>query len=212
MLKVTEIYKSIQGESTYAGLPCIFIRLTGCNLRCGWCDTDYSFYGGSQMSVDEILTEVEKLECKLVEVTGGEPLIQNETPELVQRLLDSGCTVLVETGGAIDISMISDKAIRVMDVKCPGSDMSDKMNFDNFSKLNSNDEIKFVIMDRTDFDWATKVIQDYKLEAVAKILFSPVFGALKPDVLAQWILDSGLEVRMQMQMHKLIWAPDVKGV
>lgn len=212
MLYITEIYKSLQGESTWSGLPCTFIRLSGCNLRCSWCDTEYSFTSGDQLSIDEILDRVEQLNCDLVEVTGGEPLAQDKVGELVQKLLDLGKTVLVETGGHMDIDLVSDESIRIMDIKCPASKMSHKNDLNNIAKLTPKDEVKFVIQNKEDFLWAEKTIREYKLEKKCTVIMSTVFGLMDREELADLILQSGLNIRMQIQLHKLIWSEDTKGV
>lgn len=211
-MRITEIYKSIQGESTYAGLPCVFVRTTGCNLRCVWCDTEYSFYGGENLSLDEIIVKIESYNCALIEITGGEPLLQKETPELAQRLLETGHTVLVETSGERDISVLDRRVVKIMDLKCPGSGECDKNRWENLEYLQPNDEIKFVIKDRTDYDWAADVVRKHQLDERVHVLFSPVFGELPFVDLATWILEDNLKVRYQVQLHKFIWDPQAKGV
>ena len=212
MLRVTEIYKSIQGEGSHAGYPCTFVRLTGCNLRCSWCDTEYGYNGGQDFSLEEVLDKVKALGCKLVEVTGGEPLLQEETPKLVDLLLENGYTVLIETAGSIDISCVSDKAVRIVDMKCPGSGMLDKNLYKNLDLVTDKDEVKFVIKDKADFDWSCELIRKHSLEEKTQVLLSPVYGVLKEEDLANWILESGLKSRMQIQLHKIIWGPDKTGV
>ncbi|MCM8525828.1 MAG: radical SAM protein [Lentisphaeraceae bacterium] len=212
MLRVTEIYKSIQGEGSHAGYPCTFVRLTGCNLRCSWCDTEYGYNGGQDFSIEEVLDKVNSLGCNLVEVTGGEPLLQEETPKLVDLLLENGYTVLIETAGSIDISCVSDKAVRIVDMKCPGSGMLDKNLYKNLDLVTDKDEVKFVIKDKADFDWSCELIRKHSLEEKTKVLLSPVYGVLKEEDLASWILESGLKSRMQIQLHKIIWGPDKTGV
>jgi 7-carboxy-7-deazaguanine synthase len=212
LLYITEIYKSLQGESTWSGLPCTFIRLSGCNLRCSWCDTEYSFKSGDALSIDQIIQRVEELNCNLVEVTGGEPLAQEQTGELVQKLLDLGKTVLVETGGHMDIDLVSNKSIRIMDLKCPASKMTHKNDLKNITKLTAKDEVKFVIQNKEDFLWAEKTIREYKLEKKCTVIMSTVFGLMCRQELADLILQSGLNIRMQIQLHKLIWSEDTKGV
>ncbi|HWQ34969.1 MAG TPA: radical SAM protein [Blastocatellia bacterium] len=213
-MRITEIFYSIQGESSYAGLPCAFVRLTWCNLRCAWCDSEYTFTGGTEMSVDEVLERVRGYGCRLVEVTGGEPLVQKrECTELVRRLCDEGFTVLVETGGSLDVSVLDSRAIKILDVKCPGSGEAHRNFWPNLERLNPQDEIKFVIADRADFDYALEVIEKYRLDQRAPfVLMSPVWGAVEWKDLAEWILQSGVRARLQLQMHKLIWGPDTKGV
>jgi 7-carboxy-7-deazaguanine synthase len=211
-LTVNEIFHSIQGESTHAGRPCVFIRLTYCNLRCEWCDTGYAFYEGKQMSVDEILGCVEKFACKLVEVTGGEPLVQEGVHELLKELCKRGYDVLVETGGSLDIGRIDPRVTRIVDLKCPGSGMEKKNLWSNLAHIRNTDEVKFVIRDRQDFDWAVQVTKSYELDRKCTVLMSPVFGVLDPDELARWILKDGMNVRLQLQMHKYIWEPNTRGV
>lgn len=217
-MRITEIFYSIQGESSFAGLPCVFVRLTWCNLRCSWCDSEYTFAGGTEMSVDEVIEKVRGYGCKLVEITGGEPLVQKrECTELVTRLCDEGFTVLVETGGGLDASILDARAIKILDVKCPGSGEAERNFWLNLERLNPLDEIKFVIKDRTDFDFALEVIEKYRLsQRQSPVLFSPVWEAVELKELADWILNSdvltGVRARMQLQLHKYIWGPDVKGV
>ena len=211
-LRVTEIFHSIQGESSYAGQPCVFVRLTGCPLRCTWCDTDYAFYGGTECSIDEVLAKVHTYGCRLVEVTGGEPLVQPESFPLMTRLCNAGYTVLLETSGAIDIAPVDPRAHIILDVKCPGSGMTDRMHWPNLSQLATKDEAKFVLANRTDYDWARETLAEYDLASRCTVLFSPVFGSLDVRELAEWILADCLPVRFQLQMHKYIWAPDMRGV
>ncbi len=217
-LRVTEVFHSIQGESTWAGLPCTFVRLTGCPLRCRWCDTEYSFHGGEKLSLSAILQEVEDLGCELVEITGGEPLIQKNAFRLVKELLDLGYTVLVETSGAADVGPLDSRAHKIMDLKCPGSGEVDENLWSNLGHLTGRDEVKFVLSDRVDFDWACRVVRRHELDktqrdgALNAILFSPVWGELDLDTLAGWILSADLPVRLQIQLHKLIWDPDARGV
>ncbi|HKQ34740.1 MAG TPA: 7-carboxy-7-deazaguanine synthase QueE, partial [Nitrospiraceae bacterium] len=211
-MRVTEIFHSIQGESSYAGQPCVFVRLTGCPLRCTWCDTDYAFYGGHECSIDEILAKVRTYGCRLVEVTGGEPLAQPESLPLMARLCDAGYTVLLETSGAIDIAPVDPRVHIILDVKCPGSGMTDRMHWPNLSKLTAKDEAKFVLADRADYDWAREILAEHAIAGRCTILFSPVFGSLDVRLLAEWILTDRLPVRFQLQMHKYIWAPDMRGV
>jgi 7-carboxy-7-deazaguanine synthase len=211
-LRVTEIFHSIQGESTYVGQPCVFVRLTGCPLRCTWCDTDYSFYGGTTFSIDEILSKVREYGCQLVEVTGGEPLAQPEALPLIARLCDAGYTVLIETSGAIDVQPVDQRATLILDVKCPGSGMTDRMHWPNLDCLTAKDEAKFVLASRADYEWACGIIAQYRLTERCTVLFSPVFGSLDLRPLAEWMLADRLSVRFQLQMHKYIWAPDMRGV
>jgi 7-carboxy-7-deazaguanine synthase len=211
-MKINEIYKSIQGESTYAGQPCVFIRTTGCNLRCDWCDTTHAFYEGREMTVEAILARVEASACRLVELTGGEPLLQKEAPLLVKNLLDAGYTVLIETSGSLDIRSMDPRAIVIMDIKCPGSGMSDAMRWENIEALRPGDQVKFVIKDRADYDWAAEVLAKYPVLSQHVVLFSPVFGVLDPRYLADWILEDGRSVHFQLQLHKYIWHPEARGV
>jgi 7-carboxy-7-deazaguanine synthase len=213
MLTVNEIFHSIQGESTHAGRPCVFVRLTACDLRCRWCDTPYAFHEGRKMSVDEVITDVESRGCDVVEVTGGEPLLQADVYPLMQRLLDSGKTVLIETGGHRSIAGVPAGVIRIMDVKCPGSGESAHNNFDNLAHLTLNDEVKFVIVDRADYEFARELVRREKLvDRVNAVLFSPVHGELDPKVLSEWVIADRLPVRVQLQMHKYIWSPTTRGV
>ncbi|MET0515080.1 MAG: 7-carboxy-7-deazaguanine synthase QueE [Nitrospiraceae bacterium] len=212
ILRVTEIFHSIQGESTYAGRPCVFVRLTGCPLRCTWCDTAYAFYGGSEMTIHEVITKVRAYGCGLVEVTGGEPLHQPATLTLVKQLCAEQFEVLIETSGAIDIAPVDDRAHVILDVKCPGSGMTDRMLWPNLKLVTRKDEVKFVIKDRADYDWACDIVRQYDLAARCSVLFSPVFGELDPRQLAEWVLADRVNVRFQLQMHKLIWSPDMHGV
>jgi 7-carboxy-7-deazaguanine synthase len=211
-MRITEIFFSIQGESSYAGLPCVFVRFTGCPLRCGWCDTAYAFYEGTERSLENILNEVEHYDCRLVEITGGEPLAQAEAHGLIATLADRGYTVLIETSGAIDLAPVDPRAILIMDLKCPGSGMEDRNRWSNLSLLKPHDEVKFVIKDRADYDWAVGIIRRYGLSDRQRILLSPVFGELEPQALADWILADRLGVRFQLQVHKLIWDPAMRGV
>lgn len=211
-MRVTEIFHSIQGESTFAGQPCVFVRLTGCPLRCTWCDTEYAFYGGSGQSIEQILAKVESYGCRLVEVTGGEPLAQPESLTLIARLCERGFDVLIETSGAIDTAAVDARAHVILDVKCPGSGMSDRMHWPNLDRLTGKDEVKFVLTDRSDYDWACHVLAQYELASRCPVLMSPVFGSLDVRQLAEWILADRLPVRLQLQLHKLIWTPDMRGV
>ncbi|MEP6600809.1 MAG: 7-carboxy-7-deazaguanine synthase QueE [Nitrospirota bacterium] len=211
-MRITEIFFSIQGESSYAGLPCVFVRFTGCPLRCGWCDTAYAFYEGTERSLESILNEVAHYDCRLVEITGGEPLAQAEAHGLITALADRGYTVLIETSGAIDLAPVDPRAILIMDLKCPGSSMEDRNRWSNLSLLKPHDEVKFVIKDRADYEWAVEIIHRYGLSDRQRVLLSPVFGELEPQVLADWILADRLPVRFQLQVHKLIWDPAMRGV
>lgn len=213
MIKVNEIYYSIQGESTFAGLPCVFVRLTYCNLRCSYCDTEYAFYDGKDLSISKIIDEVKKYNCKLVEITGGEPLVQmDECLLLMKQLCDEGFEVLLETGGSLTIKNIDERVRIIMDLKCPSSGMEKKNLYDNINHLKSTDELKFVIGSREDYGWTVDVIKKYQLENKCKILFSVVFGKLEPLQLVNWVLEDKLNIRFQLQMHKFIWHPETKGV
>ncbi|MBI4002931.1 MAG: 7-carboxy-7-deazaguanine synthase QueE [Nitrospira defluvii] len=212
MIKVTEIFHSIQGESTYAGRPCVFIRLTGCPLRCAWCDTAYAFYGGRDMTMDEIVADVRAFDCRLVEVTGGEPLSQPDSLALLTRLCDEGFEVLLETSGAIETAGVDRRVHVILDVKCPGSGMTDRMHWPNLEWLSPKDEAKFVIKDRADYEWAREVVRREELSTRCTVLFSPVFGDVEVRQLAEWVLVDKLPVRFQLQLHKYIWSPDMRGV
>lgn len=213
MLSINEIFYSIQGESTYAGKPCVFVRLAGCDLRCTWCDTAYAFNEGSKMSVDAVIEEVDRFGSPLVEVTGGEPLLQEDVYPLMERLLESGRTVLLETGGQIDVSRVPGGVIKVMDVKCPASGEAGKVEWGNIDRLGSRDQVKFVIQDRTDYEFARDIARRHALDRrCAAVLFSPVHGVLDPKDLSEWILEDHLPVRLQLQIHKHIWGAGVRGV
>lgn len=213
MLTVFEIYRSIQGESTHTGRPCVFVRLAACNLRCSWCDTPYAFTGGQKMSVDEAVARVAALDCRLVELTGGEPLLQPDATTLMQRLVDESYEVLLETGGHMPIDEVPDEVAVILDVKCPASGEADAMHWPNLDQLSSHDEVKFVIQDRADFDYARDVVTRHSLaDRVAAVLFSPVFGVLAPAQLAEWILEARVPARLQLQAHKYIWDPAMRGV
>lgn len=214
-LKISEIFYSIQGEGTRAGLPCVFVRLQGCMLRCVWCDTDYAleFKGGKKMTVNEIVEEVKSYGCKLVCVTGGEPLGQKAVPELLRELCDEGLEVTLETNGHADIGVVDSRVAKIMDIKCPGSEMLRFNKYENIELLTNRDEVKFVVASREDFDWAMGKVKEYSLiEKTEAVLISPVFGAVGAKELAEWIKKCDLPVRLQMQLHKLIWGKDVRGV
>jgi Organic radical activating enzymes len=211
-MRVTEIFHSIQGESSFVGQPCVFIRLTGCPLRCAWCDTEYAFYGGNEQSMEDILGKVESYGCRLVEITGGEPLAQSDAVPLITTLCEQGYDVLIETSGAIDTAAVDTRAHVILDVKCPGSGMSDRMHWPNLDRLSMKDEAKFVLADRADYEWARQVLERHELATRCTVLMSPVFGSLDPRQLAEWVLADRLPVRLQLQLHKLIWAPDMRGV
>ena len=221
-LRITEIFHSVQGESTWAGLPCTFVRITGCPLRCVWCDTAYAFHGGQRMTLDAILEQARGWRASrgttLVEVTGGEPLAHPNAFPLVDRLLDDGFTVLVETSGAFDVAPLDARAHKIMDLKCPGSGESQRNLWSNLERLTPRDEVKFVVKDRVDWDWTASTIAERGLDervragALRALLVSPVWGETDLEALAGWMLESGLSVRLQVQMHKLIWGPERKGV
>jgi 7-carboxy-7-deazaguanine synthase len=217
-LRVTEIFHSIQGESTWAGLPCTFIRLTGCPLRCVWCDTEYAFHGGEQLSLDDIVARVAELGTKLVEITGGEPLIHRNAFVLARRLLDLGYTVLVETSGAVDVAPLDPRAHRIMDLKCPDSGESGRNMWSNLDHLTERDEVKFVVASRRDYEWTRAVIRERGLDERVRtgrlraLLVSPVWDSVDFRDLAEWVLTDHLPVRFQLQLHKLIWGANVHGV
>ena len=211
-LIITEIYKSIQGESSFAGLPCVFVRLTGCPLRCRWCDTAYGFEGGQQKSFEQILAELSSLDCRLVEITGGEPLAQPATPEFIRILVEQGFKVLIETGGSESIEPLPLQTHIIMDLKCPDSGMSERNRYENISHLKPTDEVKFVVASRKDFEWALAMMHEFQLDERLQVLMSPAFGLLKPAELVGWILETGLKIRLNLQLHKFIWSPRAKGV
>lgn len=210
MLVVNEIFKSIQGESSCAGLPCTFIRLTGCNLRCGYCDTTYAFDEGREMSVAAIISEVKRLGCNLVEVTGGEPLLQGDVYELLRLLLTDEYQVLLETNGSMNLGKVPGGVVKIVDFKTPGSGEGDKNLWKNIDYMNNRDEAKFVLTSREDYLWARARVEEYGLSDRMEVLFSPVIPSLDGRELAQWILDDGLQVRLQLQLHKILWG-DEKG-
>lgn len=211
-MKINELFKSIQGETSFAGLPCTFIRITGCNLRCGYCDTAYAYEEGTEMSIGAILASVAGYKTKLVCVTGGEPLSDKDTPSLIHELLTRNYTVLVETNGSYDIRAIPQRAIKIMDIKCPDSKMSHLMHWQNITYLTKSDEVKFVLHSRSDYEWAKEVIEKYRLSEITQILMGTVFDALSPGIVVQWILEDNLPVRFQLQLHKYIWDPQTRGV
>ncbi len=210
-MRVTEIFHSIQGESTHAGRPCVFVRLTGCNLRCRWCDSEYTFTGGERMSLDDVIAQVKSYGTKLVEITGGEPLAQQESFDLIRCLCDDGFEVLIETSGSIDITPVDRRAKIILDVKCPGSGEVEKNRWENIDELRPHDEVKFVIADRTDYEWAKKIIAEKKLDRWT-VLLSPVWGEMDMKSLAEWMLADHVPARFQTQLHKHIWGADVRGV
>ncbi|MBM4137020.1 MAG: radical SAM protein [Nitrospira sp.] len=207
-MKVCEIFTSIQGESSYAGMLCTFIRMTGCNLRCFYCDTQYAYDEGRELSEDQIMQEVKRSGISLVEITGGEPLLQSEVFLLIKRLLDEGYTVLVETNGSISIKEIDKRAVIILDIKTPGSGMSNKMDLANFNHIKHTDEIKFVITDRMDYEWSKEIIRKYNLINKCHLLLSPVHGIIAPGKIAQWMLEDKLEARLNLQIHKYIQGSD----
>jgi 7-carboxy-7-deazaguanine synthase len=214
MLRVTEIFRSIQGESTHAGRPCTFVRLTGCPMRCVWCDSEYTFTGGEHYSIDYVMAQVAAFGCKLVEVTGGEPLAQKEAFNLIKRLCDEGYEVLIETGGYVSTAGLDVRAKVILDIKCPASGEEPRNDWSNIDRLRPDkDEVKFVIADEADWLYAKNLIEKHDLEIHTKaVLISPAWGQVDLQQLADWIASSGLNVRMQLQLHKYIWGPDVKGV
>jgi len=209
-VRVTEIFHSIQGESTHAGWPCVFVRLTGCNLRCRWCDTEYAFHGGERRSVQSVVDEVLRLGCRRVEITGGEPLLQKATPELARRLLARGLEVLCETSGERDIDVLPEGVRRIVDFKAPGSGECQRNDWANVDRLRRGDEVKIVVADRGDFEWAVNIVRTHDLAARVPVHFSPVYRELEPAALADWIVASGLDVRLNLQLHKALWG-DVPG-
>jgi 7-carboxy-7-deazaguanine synthase len=211
-LRIKEIYRSVQGESTWAGWPCTFVRTVGCELRCVYCDEPHAFSGGEQLEIDEILERVASLGVPLVELTGGEPLQQRALPELVRRLCDAGYRVLIETGGHCDISPIDPRAHLIVDVKTPGSGMLERNDWQNLARLRPGDELKFVLCDRADYEWARKLIRDRDLASRNTVNLSPVHGQLDPQDLVAWVLEDGLPVRLNLQLHKYVWGADVRGV
>ena len=212
MLKVNEIYYSIQGESSKAGLPCVFVRLTYCNLRCSYCDTEYAFYEGSDMSIDSIMEQIKKYNCKLVELTGGEPLFQKESLEFMDRLCNEEFEVMLETGGSLPVNDVNKKVMIILDLKCPSSNMTKKNLYENLQYIKPTDEIKFVMGTREDYEWSKEIISKYNLVGKCGLLASVVFGSLEPLKLVDWILEDNLKIRFQLQMHKFIWEPNAKGV
>jgi 7-carboxy-7-deazaguanine synthase len=213
-LQVNEIFFSIQGESSYAGRACAFIRLAGCNLRCSYCDTHYAYEEGCAQEIPDIERQIRSFGCRLVEITGGEPLLQAGTPELILTLLDRRYTVLLETNGSLDIGVVDERCVRIVDVKCPSSGESQKNRLENLAIVTPNDEVKFVIGDRADYEYAKGVISTHlsRRDSQKPPLISPVFGRIDPESLARWILDDHLDVRLQIQLHKVIWGAEKRGV
>ena len=213
MLTVNEIFYSIQGESDQAGRPCVFVRLTGCDLRCVWCDTPYAFREGRKLDVDEVVAAVEQYRCDLVEITGGEPLLQEDVYPLMERLLASGATVLLETGGHVSVARVPVAVVKVIDVKCPGSGECDRNAWENLTRLTDRDQVKFVVADRIDYEFARDVVRRHTLDTLCgAVLFSAVHDVLPPSRLAQWVLDDSLPVRLQIQLHKHLWGAETRGV
>lgn len=213
MLTVNEIFYSIQGESTRIGRPCVFVRLTACDLRCSWCDTPYAFHEGAKRSLDEVIAEVEQYDCPLVEITGGEPLLQDDVYPLMEQLLARGRTVMLETGGHRPITRVPRAVVKILDVKCPASGEAGRNDWGNLDALAPHDEVKFVIQDRADYEFARDVIGRYDLASrSAAVLLSPVHGVLEPRLLSEWMLADGVAARLQLQLHKYIWPPDTRGV
>jgi 7-carboxy-7-deazaguanine synthase len=212
MLKVTEIFHSIQGESSHAGRPCVFIRLSGCNLRCVWCDTAYAFDEGRPMEIGEVIEIVDGYGCPLVEITGGEPLLQPEAVPLMERLLGGGYEVLLETGGSLPIDGVPEGVRRILDIKCPGSGHANANLWENLERLREGDEIKFVLAGREDYDWAVEQIRARGLSGRCPLIFMPVHGSLDPGEMARWVIEDRLAVRVQLQLHKLLWPGVERGV
>lgn len=212
-MKICEIFYSIQGESTFSGLPCIFIRTSGCNLRCSYCDTRFAYEEGYEIKAEKILEKIKSYNCNLIEITGGEPLLQEEVYGFIDKALKANYRILIETNGSILTDRLPKQVTKILDIKCPGSGQSEMMDFNNLSYLNRDDQVKFVIMDESDYNWAKKVIAENNLTSITEnILFSSVYGILDPKKLAEWILKDNLNVRLQVQMHKIIWGPCMKEV
>ncbi len=212
-LLVNEIFYSIQGESIYSGIPCVFIRLTGCNLRCSYCDTAYAYYEGVELRIEEILSRVDNYKCPLIEITGGEPLLQDGTPLLIYRLLEKKYEVLLETNGSIDISVVDSRCIKIVDIKCPSSGENDKNDLENLKRLNQKDQIKFVVGSREDYVFAKKTTKLIPHGfSMKNVLFSPLIEQMHPSQLAEWILEDRLRVRLQIQLHKILWPDRERGV
>ncbi len=213
-LKVNEIFYSIQGEASFAGYPCVFVRLTGCNLRCSYCDTRYAYDAGDELDVTDIVSRIRRYHCPLIEVTGGEPLLQEDTPKLIRRLLDEGFGVLMETNGSLNIDRVDPLCVRIMDIKCPSSGEMEQNDLRNLDRLTLRDELKFVIGDRSDYEYAKGILQSNRAIPIkaAHVHFSPLFGKVSPETLAGWILDDHLHVRLNLQLHKIIWHPERRGV
>ncbi|MBO1224395.1 MAG: radical SAM protein [Candidatus Scalindua sediminis] len=211
-MRVNEIFKSIQGESTYAGIPCVFVRLTGCNLRCSYCDTTYAYEEGIDMSVNEIVKEIEGYDCKNVCITGGEPLLQKNVYKLINLLKTKSYKIFVETNGALNINLLPGNIIRIMDVKCPDSGMNKEMDWRNLERLRGDDEVKFVLSSKKDYEWAKRIVRKHNLPDKTNVLFGSAYGKLKPKSLAGWILKDRLNVRLQLQLQRIIWPDKTRGV
>jgi 7-carboxy-7-deazaguanine synthase len=211
-MRITEIYVSVQGETQYAGLPCTLVRTTGCDLRCTYCDSAFAFHGGSDMTLDQIVAEVDKLGAPLVLLTGGEPMLQKELPALAARLLGAGYRVMIETSGSQPLDSLPADVVRVVDVKTPGSGESHRMRWETLDGLRARDAVKFVLSDEADYLWATEVIRTRGLAERTEVLLSPVHGRLKPEALVSWMLRDRLPARLNLQLHKYIWSPDARGV
>jgi 7-carboxy-7-deazaguanine synthase len=211
-MRITEIYKSIQGESSFTGLPCVFVRTTGCDLRCRWCDSEFTFTGGTAMTLDQIMAAVAEYDCNLVELTGGEPLLQPEIYELATRLCDAGHTVLIETGGHRDVSGLDSRVVRIMDLKCPASGECERNLWSNLAHLRVFDEVKFVVADHADYEWARSIIRDHHLEERVAILISTAYGLVSSQSVVEWMLEDKLRARFQLQAHKYIWPADARAV
>jgi 7-carboxy-7-deazaguanine synthase len=213
LVTINEIFYSVQGESTYAGRPCVFVRLTACDLRCSWCDTTYAFHQGRKRELDDVLAEVERYDCSLVELTGGEPLLQEDVYPLMNELLARGKTVLLETGGHRSTAKVPPPVVTILDIKCPGSGEADRMDWENLNRLRPRDEVKFVINDRADYEYARDAIRRHGIAGrAAAIHMSPVHGVMDPKTLSEWVLADKLPVRVQLQIHKYIWPADTRGV
>lgn len=212
-MNICEIFYSIQGETTYSGLPCVFIRTSGCNLRCSYCDTKYAYEGGTEMSVDQVLDQARSYGCHLIAITGGEPLVQRETVgSLMASLLKSGDTVLLETNGSLSMESVDDRVVKILDLKCPDSGMSERMDWNNIQHLNEHDQVKFVLSSRRDYEWTREMLAKYPILNKLEALVSIVFGALEARDVAKWMLDDKLNARFQLQIHKYIWHPEARGV
>ena len=211
-MKISEIFTSIQGESSFAGLPCTFVRFSGCNLRCRYCDTPYALEGGTELEPDQVVSKVKESGISLTEITGGEPLLQEESYFLIRLLLNEGNRVLLETNGSIALDRVDRRVVKIMDMKCPGSGMTDYMDFSNINYLSRHDEVKFVIGNSEDFEWARNIIYDYELIDRCKVLISPLQPGLKAQQAAQWILEEKIPVRLQLQLHRIIWPTRDRGV